>query len=147
MNFSIRQWILPISSSNCVVGVISYSSHFSYISEIFSIKKICPLPTFIHSIIYISMDSWIFYSWDYNPILLLFMLLLRVFQFWALSLLAPVYCGRATILLKKRKTIYFLTLHDTPGSSCCIFSALAPITTHFSKELLENLIRKMTFRN
>lgn len=32
MNFSICQWILPISNSNCVVVVISCSSHFSYIN-------------------------------------------------------------------------------------------------------------------
>ena len=48
-----------------------------------SARKICPfipLYLFIHSSIYISVDSWMFYTLHYNPILLLFIL----FQLWEL---------------------------------------------------------------
>lgn len=89
---------------------------------------------FIHSFIYLHINSWIFYSLGYDLILLY--LLLKLFQIWLLgtlsvgscdSLIYPYWCvGFFYLLIWLFFLVlpYFLALQDAPGSSCIFFTAV-----------------------
>lgn len=106
---------LSCSSYYCGVPIVGfYFSHSFYIYLLESFCKRMIFPFSIYSIIHIIIDSWIFYSLVYNPLLSLFIVHI-VFQLWPLGAKIPnetfqvSLCVLLTFLFYffKHRTIFF----------------------------------------
>lgn len=95
-SFNISQWVFLHGSYFCgILMVIFYFPHSSFIIWNSSARKSCPFsylplsspPSLSYSFFFLFISIWIFYSTDYNPVLL-FILLNKLFQLWSLGALS-----------------------------------------------------------
>ena len=100
--------------SDCLMGIIHLLSVYIYYSEFFLSKSsLTPLHLFIYSIIYMGIDSQIFYAMEQNPIISLFILLLKLLELWPLG--APSGCPLCSFnKYLSFSFIFYLIIFSTP---------------------------------
>lgn len=106
----------------CLMGIIHLLSVYIYYSEFFLSKSsLTPLHLFIYSIIYMGIDSQIFYAMEQNPIISLFILLLKLLELWPLG--APLGCPLCSFnKYLSFSFIFYLIIFSTPlfsGTTRC----------------------------
>ena len=88
--FFIYWWILqPLSPWNMVIGYFVSLIPPTFIHRNSSVRNTIPPSLFVCSLVYNSLGSWcFFYFMGFGLILLLFILLLKLFQLWPLGALS-----------------------------------------------------------
>lgn len=119
---------MDLASNNyyCLIGEFLFPHWKLGILELCFKGELSLFPhLYIYTIIFIIMTSWLFIFLGYNPILLLFILFLKLFHLWLLGVVLGKLLYLFDIISSFFEHFFFsLAPQDATGSSC-IFHSLA----------------------